>query len=891
MILSQQLSAKTLYTRHSKSPCSRPLPSILTTNVRSTLNKIDDIYLTLSSGKFQIFAASETWLNDSILDAQISFPNYTPFRCDRQGRTGGGVCVWVQSTLNVQQCEPTNRPAMVEAVWLSFPSSKILFTCIYIPPQISSSDRKIVEDYIQSSTDALLTRFPDFSLILSGDLNKFNVSSLQESLDLSSLVTEPTRASSYLDYFLVSSSLANRFSVTVEAPIANSDHRCISARANNENHRRTSLSKILYDFRQSNVDYFIHSLSQVNWYNFYNSALGIDEKCEIFHNILEELFKRCIPTTRVDIADSDKPWMNPLLKFAIQKRWDAFRRRDFGAYHHWKGKVKHLILQAKRKFASKAQTTPSQFWKLVKSTVACNNSQSSAFSLVNQFESINKAVEVINKEFTSVFSLQTNLSGPQRCQSDVTISWSPQISPIYVEKLLSLVKSSKSMGSDMIPTILYKEAAHLLARPLAHIFSLSIAEQKFPSIWKIAHICPIPKTYPPEVKSLRPIALLPLPSKILEKIVLRSVHQQLVGNFGSTQFGSRPKSSTTCAVISIMHYALTKLESPNVSGVRIVTYDYTKAFDILAHDLIVKQLHEKKFPIRFVKWIENYLSGRSQAVRIGSTISSHSAVTSGVPQGSVMGPLLFCLVVAGLTTVTDDAHLVKYVDDTTLCLPLFKNSSNNHIEVEHRNILTWSAVNGFKVNSKKCKTICYSKDKKCHSNPLTDVTQEEQIRFLGVILNSRLDWKHQIQRICKLASQRIYGLRTLKNMNVSTDNLILVYNAIVRSTLEYASPSFGELPSNLNDRLEKVQKRCHRLICGFGFYEKCECDRFERLSCRRERATLKLFKQATHDTHILNSIIPTRSNRSNRFIQPPTSTTRLRSSFVPHATYLSNRFL
>ena len=163
-----------------------------------------------------------------------------------------------------------------------------------------------------------------------------------------------------------------------------------------------------------------------------------------------------------------------------------------------------------------------------------------------------------------------------------------------------------------------------------------------------------------------------------------------------------------------------------------------------------------------------------------------------------------------------------------------------------------------------------------------------QIRFLGVFLNCHLDWKPQIQRVCKVASQRIHGLRILKKIHVSTDNLILVYNAIVRSILEYASPSFGILPSNLNEKLERVQKRCHCLICGFGWNEKCECGRFESLSHRRKRATIKLFKQAAQNNHILYSIIPKRSVRSNRHLQPPSSTTRFRSSFVPHATYLSN---
>ena len=229
--------------------------------------------------------------------------------------------MWVHSSLNVKQHVSMDRPEVLESIWLSIPSSKIIFACLYIPPHISSSDHKIIEVYIQTSTDMLLTRFPDFYVIISGDLNKFNVSNLQESLDLTNLVNEPTRESSYLDHFLVSSSIAQRFSVTVEAPISNSDHRSVSARPKFEIRRNISLSKTLYDFRRSNINNFLKCLSQVNWYHFYNSDLDIDEKCDIFHEIFQDLLMKCIPMTSVDISDSDKPWMNPFIKFDIQKRW------------------------------------------------------------------------------------------------------------------------------------------------------------------------------------------------------------------------------------------------------------------------------------------------------------------------------------------------------------------------------------------------------------------------------------------------------------------------------------------------------------------------------------------------------------------------------------------
>ena len=142
---------------------------------------------------------------------------------------------------------------------------------------------------------------------------------------------------------------------------------------------------------------------------------------------------------------------------------------------------------------------------------------------------------------------------------------------------------------------------------------------------------------------MRPIALLPLPSKILERIVLKSLDSLFIASLGHEQYGARPHSSTICAIISLMHFAFLTLEQSNVSGLQVLAYDYSKAFDILPHDLILRQLEAQNFPPEFVKWTCDYLRERYQAVRIAATISNDLPATSGVPQGSVLGPLLLCL--------------------------------------------------------------------------------------------------------------------------------------------------------------------------------------------------------------------------------------------------------
>ena len=855
------------------------------------MNKLDEVYATICSYNVHIFAATETWLNEHVDDKLVKFPNFSHHRLDRKIRRGGGVCIWTHRSLIVKRLVPITQPECFDAVWLLLPVQRILFVCAYLPPAISSAlfYRSIIDSYFLSNFDTFLTAYCDCDIILCGDLNRYNVLSVCDQFDIVNLVTEPTRCEAQLDYFIISSSRGHAYDVSVLPPISNADHKSILAVPKGKctlDNSRKLIMKAVYDFRHEHVNSFVAHLSSINWTPFYLADLDINEKCDVFHETVFDALQLCIPRKLVWMSERDKPWLTPLVKFYIEQRWIAYRNRNFSMYHHLKAKVKDLIIKAKKKWASKAQWNSKHLWSVVNSTRG-TKSVEHVFSLLQGFDSATAAANVINSNFASVFVNENKEEKLFQSYDEKDAGWSIHIPVSKVAVMLSKTKIGKSMGSDGIPTILYRAAADVLAPPLTHIFNMSISGRCFPKRWKFAHVSPLPKTSPPDIHNLRPISLLPLPSKILEKIVLQSVYDKFINNFGTNQFGSRPLSSTTCAVVMLLHHAFAALELPEVSGVKIIAYDFTKAFDKLSHGLILRRLYETRFPEPFIRWTANYLNDRKQSTRIGCTVSSSKDVPSGVPQGSVLGPMLFCLVVGCFKPLRHSTCAVQYVDDTTLCIPVFKCSDNAHVLEEHQHLVQWAKENGLIINLKKSRSLLIAKSPELCDFPLKDVLQVKEMQFLGVTLNDQLSWSSHISSLCRIASKRFYALRILKPL-LPSYQLCTVYFGIIRSVLEYASPSFGNLPKDLNKSLEKIQNRCHRLICNVASSKECSCDRFDSLLARREFAIMKLFTCASNSNHVLHPIMPQQSHRSHRYIQPFCKTTRFLNSFIPFATLKSN---
>ena len=736
-----------------------PLPTVLTANVNRAFSKLDDVKASVLSKNVHVFAATETWFNSVISDEIVGIDNFTLYRDDRpDGRVGGGVGVWVRTSLQATRVVFEGPFFGCECVCLLFCSIKMCFLCIYVLPSSVIQSSSDVIQFIVKNLDNIVLQNPDFNLFLTGDFNRLDVTYLLNSFDLQNVVLSPTRKEAILDLVLISQPLVTQYHVEVGPPIATSDHRSILCKPTKVCQFSDKRESVFYDFRESNVTAFLLCLSQTNFSPMYNTQISLNDKCSFLNEAIESSFLHCIPRHSVIMTSKDKPYITPMIKHLINERWDAYRRRDFALYSHLRDKVKKLLFIEKLKWSKKAYNSPRDMWKVVNEVSGSKSAKSSALdSVVRQFSSPQEAADQINAAFAATQTLR-----PVPCPIDYLSDWSPAITVESTFSALSALKPGRAAGCDGIPTTIYKKAAPVLSPPLTHIINVSIQRREFPNCWKHSLIVPVPKSNPPSKSELRPISLLPALSKVCEKLVLTSgLLSHFKRAFGELQFGGIKFSSTTSALICVHDFVTLALEDNECVGVAVVAYDFSKAFDRLGHDTIIRSLLSRDFPSGFVQWVQSYLSERTQSVRIFDVTSPPLPVLSGVPQGSVLGPFFFNAVVGSLQPVYQSTRIVKYIDDCTFIVPIYSHQPNV-LSDEHLHMLEWSDAIGFSLNLKKTKFLWIPRRPNYPIPCVPELLPVKDVRILGVILSDNLKWDKHFDSIVRCCSKRLYALRVLQ---------------------------------------------------------------------------------------------------------------------------------
>ena len=463
---------------------------------------------------------------------------------------------------------------------------------------------------------------------------------------------------------------------------------------------------------------------------------------------------------------------------------------------------------------------------------------------------------------------------------------------------LSRLKEFSAHGPDSIPSKLLKDYATYLAEPLRIIFNKSLSTGEIPAAWKLANVTPIYKKGKKcEPANYRPISLTSVPCKLLEGIIKKKIVEHLDINnlINNTQHGFTSNKSTTTNLIEFFN-RITK-DTDDGAPVDLLYLDFSKAFDKVPHRRLIAKLQAHGIEGNILKWIENWLHDRKQRTVLNGKSSTWAEVLSGVPQGSVLGPLLFLIFINDLDDWAAPVHHVsKFADDTKVGHRVTSITDQEEFQSIINKLADWASVWGMEYNVDKCHILHIGRTNSKYTYKMNDtvIPMTNQEKDIGVIISDSLMPSKHCEAIASKAMTVLYQItRSFHYRDKHT--FVQLYKTYVCCILDYASPSWSPWLRSDIDTIEKVQKRMVGMVPGLrgnSYEEKLAELGIQSLEARRQRADMiqtfklingfdkvditNLFEMYTENARV------TRLSTNPLNIIPPRANTDIRRKFFTH---------
>jgi len=757
-------------------------------------------------------------------------------------------------------------------------------------------------------------------------LNHFAASNL-----LTIHISEPTRitetTATILDQFL-SNCPDLITNAQVHPPLATNDHCTIEINIRFKMFKPNSYTRHVWFYDRADFKGLNQAIQNYNWDTCFQVD-SIDEVNQRWTSSFLTLAREYIPNKTIRIRPKDVPWFTSELR-DLKKQKDRIHKiakasKLAADWHNFRaarnlyiGKLREAERKYKLDLATRLQN-PSNinsktWWQLTKRFMGkfCDSTIPPITNVDNDttlFDANAKA-ELFNTSFASFSNLNDCNTQLPPLMTTLTPATLNEIN-VTVNEVLDILMSldtSKASGPDMISARMLKESARSIAPSLHRLIQLSLTTQYVPQCWKEANVIPI---YKKGNKSLcnnyRPISLLNITAKVCEKVIFKHLFNYIKDNDLITrhQSGFMPGDSTVNQLVYM--YNLFAKALNDKKDIQLVFCDQSKAFDKVWHPGLIYKLQTFGISGPILEWFNSYLSNRRQRVVIANATSTWKTIKSGVPQGSILGPLLFLI---HINDIIDgiESHIKLFADDTSLFITIDNDEDRCSAQLNRdlEKINQWAKSFLVTFNHEKTKSLFISLKQNVNTLDLIfDNCRLESVeahKHLGITFNNKLTWADHIDNVYTSANIKVVLLAKLKYI-LDRKTLFNMYTTFVRPCLEYGNVIWNSCSEAESDKLESIQRRAMRIITGCITRTSTQLlyqeTGLETLAIRRERHILLLFHKIVNGNippyleelkPILNEIRHQKNLRSNNnFSAPSCRISKYQQSFLPNAIKLWNQ--
>jgi len=887
-------------------------------------NKVLELETLISSHKLSIVLGTESHLHAGVFDAEVFPSQFNVYRKDRNA-FGGGVFILVDKSIPSYHLSTNSS---IEDIWVCLHLSTgppIIVGSFYRPPNSAVS----VLDDLSASLSYIKSHYPSSRIILGGDFNcpgiDWSSSCLTESyvstvmrerlirlsndFQIQQLITFATRGANVLDLCFTTHPDLIRNCTPLPGL---SDHETVLVELSSMITHSKQVPRRIYLYNKANWDTIrecVVNLSE-GYFSFnQNPNTSVEENWKFIHNGISEIVDEHVPCKTLGTR-THLPWMSASLKRLIQRKQRIYNRArrfqrnlDWQEYRTIRSQVKNLTRHQHKTYLSNILSNSNNrkpFWRYLKSrkqdNIGIGTLKTQDGKTVT--DPYNKA-EVLNRHFQSVFTTEDSDHVPDKGPSPYTTIADIEITTQGVYNLLQNLDTHKSPGPDGIHGHFLKATATEIAPVLTHLFQHSLSEGTLPSTWKQAYVSPIfKKGNKTDPGNYRPVSLTSIVCKTMEHVICSQMMRHLESNniLAENQFGFRSNHSCESQLLITIDDFAKALD--NKLQVDVGILDFSKAFDKVSHPRLLHKLNYYGIQGNMSNWLKAFLSDRTQQVMVNGSLSSQCNVTSGVPQGSVLGPVLFLVYINDI--VADIRSQIRlFADDCLIYRTIRSHEDHMILQEDLNNLSKWADSWKMMFNVSKCSimqismahhksTFAYT----MYGDPLSIATEH---RYLGILINDKLSWRPHIDQLCHKANQLLGFLqRNLRGCSRSLKEHS--YKQMILPIIEYCSAIWDPHHQNAIHKLEMIQHRAARFVLNKPWRRNDEDSVSQMLTVlnwpslqdrRKYSRLLLLYKIVNNQFQIPMNYLPyqvncnTRAQHPSKYRHYQVSTEVYRYSFFP----------